>query len=280
MNKIELNVDKPQKLSDILYNYGLKPSQVNKLFKQKDVRVDNVRQSADCFVLSGQKITFFINEEVSKKFEIFYEDENIYIINKFEGIEVTGEQGIEGQLKNAIAVHRLDRNTKGLLIMAKNKESEEILLKAFKDRSITKKYICEVVGKTNFKNEVYSAYLFKDAEKSLAYVYKIQRPHSVEIKTIFNTLHNGSSTSIVECQLVTGKTHQIRAHLSFLGHAILGDGKYGKNEDYKKYNEKSQKLHCYYLKLNGLYGKLLYLNNKEFTLYPSWFNKEKILKSN
>lgn len=280
MNKIELNVDKSQKLSDILYNYGLKPSQVNKLFKQKDVRVDNVRQSADCFVLSGQKITFFINEEVSKKFEIFYEDENIYIINKFEGIEVTGEQGIEGQLKNAIAVHRLDRNTKGLLIMAKNKESEEILLKAFKDRSITKKYICEVVGNTNFKNQVYSAYLFKDAKKSIAYVHDTPKPHSVEIKTIFKTLHNGTATSIVECQLITGKTHQIRAHLAFLGHAILGDGKYGKNEDYKKYNEKTQKLHCYYLKLNGLYNNLSYLNNKEFKLYPSWLNKEKVINSN
>lgn len=276
MNKIELNVDKPQKLSDILYNFGLKSSQVNKLFKQKDVRLDGVKQSKDIFVLTGQKVTIFINEEVSKRFEIFYEDENIYIINKFEGIEVAGEQGIEGQLKNAIAVHRLDRNTKGLLVMAKNESSAQILLKAFKDRSITKKYICEVVGKTNYKNNLFSAYLFKDAKKAIAYVYDIPKPHSVMIQTIFNTLYNGSSTSIVECELVTGKTHQIRAHLSFLGHAILGDGKYGKNEDYKKYNEKTQKLHCYYLKFNGLFGDLKYLNEKEFVLYPNWFNKDKI----
>ena len=276
MNKIELNVDKSQKLSDILYNYGLKPSQVNKLFKQKDVRVDNVKQSVDSYVMSGQKVTFFINEEISKRFEIFYEDENIYIINKFEGIEVTGEQGIECQLKNAIAVHRLDRNTKGLLVMAKNKESAEILLKAFKDRLITKKYLCEVVGKTNFDKKVYKAYLFKDAKKSISYIYDFQKPHSVEIKTFFKTLHNGTSTSIVECELVTGKTHQIRAHLAFLGHAILGDGKYGKNEDYKKFNERTQKLHCYYLKFNKMFGVLSYLKDKEFVLYPNWFNKDKI----
>ena len=276
MNKYELIVDKSQKLSDVLYGFGLKSSQITKLFKQKDVRLDDVKQSCDSYVLAGQKITIFINEKISKRFEIFYEDENIYIINKFDGIEVSGEQGLEGQLKDAIPVHRLDRNTKGLLIMAKNKDAESVLLKAFKDRLITKKYLCEVVGNTNFLGKVYSAYLFKDAKKSIAYVYNTQKPYSVEIKTIFKTLHNGSSTSIVECELLTGKTHQIRAHLSFLGHAILGDGKYSKNEDLKKYSEKTQKLHCYYLKFNNMFGVLSYLKDKEFILYPKWFNKDKI----
>lgn len=273
MNKYEINVDKPQKLSDVLYNFGLKPSQVNKLFSKKDVRIDNVRQSKDSFVLTGQSVVFFIQEEISKKYEIFYEDENIYIINKYEGIEVTGEQGLEGQLK-AIAVHRLDRNTKGLLVMAKNKESEESLLTAFKNRTITKKYLCEVLGDTNFKNELKEAFLFKDAKQSMAFVSLDPKPHSTKIQTKFNTVKNGSQTSIVDCELLTGKTHQIRAHLAFLGHPIIGDGKYGKNEDNKKFKEKTQKLFCYYLKFDKLLGNLSYLTSKEFVLYPNWFKKQ------
>lgn len=274
MHKYEINVDKSQKLSDVLYGFGLKPSQVNKLFSKKDVRVDNAKQSKDAFVLAGQQVTFFINEELSKKYEIFYEDENIFIINKYEGIEVTGEQGLEGQLK-AIPVHRLDRNTKGLLVMAKNVESEKSLLEAFKNKNITKKYLCEVVGNTNFNGELKEGYLFKDAKQSLCYVYGDERPHTTKIQTRFKTLKKGNQTSVVECELLTGKTHQIRVHLAFLGFPILGDGKYGRNEDNKKFKEKTQKLFCYFLKFEKLQQPLSYLNTKEFVLYPNWFNTDK-----
>jgi len=272
MHKYEINVDKNQKLSDVLYGFGLKPSQVNKLFKLKDVRLDNVKQSKDLPVSIGQKVSFFIEEELSKKYEIFYEDDNIYIVNKFEGIEVEGDNGLEGSLK-AIPVHRLDRNTKGLLVMAKTESVAQGLLKAFKDKNVTKKYLCEVVGDTNFKGELKEAYLFKDAKQSIAYVYNEPKPHTSKIQTKFTTLKKGTQTSVVECELLTGKTHQIRAHLSFLGHAILGDGKYGKKEDNKKLKEKTQKLCCYYLKFNSLKNELEYLNNLEFKLYPNWFNK-------
>lgn len=274
MNKYEINVEKSQKLTDVLYSFGLKPSQVNKLFSKKDVRVDNVKQGKDLFVLSGQKVSFFMNEEISKKYEIFYEDDNILIINKYEGIEVTGESGLEGQLK-AFAVHRLDRNTKGLLVMAKNEQSQKSLLIAFKDKKVTKKYLCEVIGQTNFNGEVKEAYLFKDAKQSLAYVYAEPKPHSVKIQTRFTTLKKGLETSVVECELLTGKTHQIRAHLAYFGHPILGDGKYGKNEDNKKFKEKTQKLFCYYLKFGYVSSPLEYLKDKEFILYPNWFNKNK-----
>ena len=101
--------------------------------------------------------------------------------------------------------------------------------------------------------------MFKNAKKGL-----------IEIKTGFKTLKSTPTSSLVECDLLTGKTHQIRAHLAYLGHAIIGDGKYGKNEDNKKFKKKSQQLYCYYIKLNGLKSPLEYLNGREFKKLPSW----------
>jgi len=271
MHKYSYIVDKSQKLTNFLFNLGLKSSQVAGLYKNKDVKINGVRCSEDKEVLSGQEITLFLPEEINKKYEIVYEDDNIIIVNKHEGIEVTGATGLEGLIKNSIPVHRLDRNTKGLLVMAKNKEAEQILLNAFKDKQVTKKYICEVVGDTNFKNDLKQAYLFKDAKKSFVYIYNAPKPLATKIETKFTTLKHGNATSVVECELLTGKTHQIRAHLAFLGHAIVGDGKYGKGEDNKKFKESTQKLYCYYLKFNNLPGKLNYLSQKEFVLYPNWY---------
>lgn len=270
MHKYSYIVDKSQKLSDYLFSLGLKPSEVTLLYKNKDVRVNGVRKSCNEEILSGQEITLFLKEELSKKYSIEYEDDNIYIINKYAGIEVTGAQGLAEQL-NAIAVHRLDRNTKGLVVLAKNKQAEESLLLAFKQNKITKKYLCEVVGATSFKNSLVTGFLFKDAKKSQVYVYDAPKPHTQEIKTIFTTLKSSPQTSVVECTLVTGRTHQIRAQLAHLGFAILGDGKYGKTEDNKKFKESTQKLFCYYLKFESLTGSLSYLSNKQFVLYPSWY---------
>ena len=88
----------------------------------------------------------------------------------------------------------------------------------------------------------------------------------MQIETIFKTLKSTNSSSLVEAELITGKTHQIRAHLAYLGHAIIGDGKYGKNEDNKKFKQRYQNLTCYFLKLGGLSGEFAYLNGRVFEL--------------
>ena len=278
MNKFEYIVDKTQTLSNFLFGLGLKRGQIDKLFSKKDVRVDGVRRNQDCEIVKGQQVIFFLQTEIPKKYEIIYEDDNIYIVNKSAGIEVVGDEGLEGVLKGSVAVHRLDRNTKGLVILAKNKESADELLLAFKNKSVIKKYLCEVVGDTNFNNSICKAYLFKDAKKAQVYIYDEPKKFANEIKTIFTTVKHGKQTSIVECELVTGKTHQIRAHLAHLGHAIIGDGKYGKLEDNKRFGEKTQKLFCYYLLLRGMGERLKYLEGREFKLYPDWFNADKLMQ--
>ena len=205
--------------------------------------------------------------------EKVYEDENILVINKSAGIEVEGERSLCSIL-NCLAVHRLDRNTTGLTILAKNPSSQKELNSAIKEHLITKKYLAEVVGPTSFKNYLMKAYLEKDEKTSMVKIFEKPTKKSVEIKTIFNTLKSNPSSSIVECTLMTGKTHQIRASLAYLNHAIIGDGKYGKNEDNKKFKEKTQKLHCFYLKFDNLKNNLKYLNKREFMVLPNWYKNK------
>lgn len=277
MEKIEIKVKNTDKLSNVLLNYGFSYNNINKIIRNKDVRVDGTRTNVDGIVFSGQVLTVFVTNLPQDKFKKVYEDDNILVIDKMSGIEVEGEDGLEGKIPGAIAVHRLDRNTEGVLVMAKNKQAEKELSEAIKKQLFEKKYLAEVVGKTDFKGEKYSAYLVKDSKTSSVKIYNNFVQGAVKIETIFKTLKNGTATSIVEATLITGKTHQIRAHLAFLGNAIVGDGKYGKNEDNKKFKEKKQKLHCYSLKLNGLTGTLSYLNGKVFESYPTWFLGKKSL---
>lgn len=273
MEKLTISVSKRDKVLNILSSYGFSYSYAGKLLRNKDVRIDDIKIKDNMIVDKGSVITVFYNKEFlnETEIEIVFQDENIVIVNKPTNIEVVGDDGLEKKL-NALAVHRLDRNTTGLTILAKNKASQDILLDAFKNHKVTKKYLAEVVGKTNYKNYLMKAYLVKDAKQSFVKIFDKEVKNSVEIKTIFNTIKSNPTSSIVECSLITGKTHQIRASLSFLGHPIIGDGKYGKNEDNKKFKQKTQKLHCFYLKFENLKSPLSYLNNKEFISNPSWQN--------
>ena len=278
MNKIDIKVERLSKVSNILLDYGFSYNAVCKMLRTKDVRIDNSKISVDQDVFAGQTVTCFCKELPENKFTVVFEDDNVLILNKKSGIEVVGDNSLETKT-GAIAVHRIDRNTEGLVIMAKNKEAEADLLQAIKNREIVKKYLCEVVGFPNFDGKTYTAYLFKDSKNSVVKVYPKKEVGAVEIKTKFKVLKKGTVTSVVSCELITGKTHQIRAHLSYLGYPILGDMKYGSVEKNKKLKEKTQKLHCFYLKIMGL-NKLAYLNGREIINLPEWAKNLKIEEKN
>ena len=272
MEKLQINVKKNQKIRDFLLNYGFSSAQTNKIIKNRDVKLNGVRLGEDDEVAAGQSVVVFCSELPKPKFETVYQDENVLVVNKGDNIEVQGAGGLE-EMTKTIAVHRLDRNTTGLVILAKTQEAEIALKNAFKNHTIQKKYVCEVYGKPNFSGEEKTAYLVKDKTRSEVKIFSNFVQGAVKISARFKTVKVGEQTSLVEVDLLTGRTHQIRAHLAYMGFPIIGDGKYGKNQINKKFKQKYQKLHCFLLKIIKINAKFEYLTQKTFIAKPEWAKK-------
>lgn len=275
MNKLTFNNEKEDKIINILLKKDFSYNHICKLLRNRDIRVDGVKIANNIDIAKGSEVVvYYENLDNAKEIDRVYEDDNIVIINKPQGIEASGASGLAQKL-GLIAIHRLDRNTTGLMILAKTEMAAAMLVSAIKSHKIEKIYIAEVVGSLKLKNQTLTAYHVKDSKNSFVKIYSSPIKGSKEIVTKFNTLKSSPSSSTIECALITGRTHQIRAHLSFLGHPIIGDGKYGKNEDNKKFGAKYQHLHCYKL-IFHLSGKLSYLNEKDFVSYPDFYKiKEK-----
>lgn len=235
------------------------------LLREKDIKVNGVRVGASVPLKAGDEVTYYTTpkQEGLKSHNTVYEDENILIADKLDGVETSAllcELQAGGEY---YAVHRLDRNTKGLLVFAKNKGAEDELLSAFKERRVEKTYLARC--KNDFKTDkaVLTAYLKKDAENSTVKVFDKEVKGSVKIITEYRVLEKQGDTALVEVTLHTGKTHQIRAHTAHIGCPVLGDSKYGDSALNKKYGAKRQCLVSYRLSFK-LSGGLEYLNKKEF----------------
>ena len=273
-----IKCEKNQKLSKIILDeLGIAYNQVQKIIRNKDVKVNTKRVSKDIELVQGDLIEIYINE---KPLDIIYEDDNIVIVLKPKNIETITEFSaddlktkLSNQLKSEVfAVHRLDRNTQGLVIFAKNIEAKKSLDNVIKNRNLEKFYLAKVIGVPVKKNEKLTAYLKKDEKKSFVSVSDKKEDGYEEIKTNYKLLEQIDNCSILEVELITGKTHQIRAHLSHIGYPILGDEKYGNAEINKNYKKKFQCL-CSYKFIFHFEEKdyLYYLNNKVIEL-----NKDKI----
>ena len=251
--------------------------------RKKDIKINNKRVNKNVTVFENDEILVYINDKILEKesdLDIIYEDENILVINKKANIEVTGNNSLTEVIHKKYSncgflpmpCHRLDRNTKGLILFAKNQESLHILLDKFKKHEIEKHYLALVYGYPKKNNEKLISYLFKDSSKSLVYISDTPKKGYSKIITTYSVIKKYSNnTSLLDVNIETGKTHQIRAHFSHIGLPIIGDGKYGINSINKKFGKKYQELTSYIIKFNfsGNNGILDYLNGKEIKLFKS-----------
>ena len=251
-----------------------------KLLRKKDIKINGKRVNKDMLVYENDKIGIYLPKELEEtkiNLDKVYEDENILVINKPAKIEVTGLNSLTEIINKQYTncefkpkpCHRIDRNTTGLVLFAKNKEALEILLEKFKKHEIEKHYLALVYGIPNKKEERLEAYLFKDNKKSQVYISNTFKKGYQKIITKYTVLEKRKDNiAVLDIEIETGRTHQIRAHLAHIGYPIIGDGKYGKNEINKRFGKKYQMLCSYKLKFHfqSESGILTYLNGKEIEL--------------
>ena len=279
-----------------------------KYIRTKYIKLNGKKCEISSRLQTGDVLKLFIKDEFFEespdeydflkapiKLDIVYEDENIMLLNKKPGLLVhpddtyhfdsliarvqhylydKGEDdpGKENSFAPAL-VNRIDRNTGGIVIAAKNAEALRIMNQKLKDREIEKYYLCIAVGIFKKKEALLTDYLEKNEKQNRVYISSTPAPESKTIKTKYRVLAERDQFTLAEVELLTGRTHQIRAHFAYIGHPLLGDGKYGKNEINRKMGYKYQALYSYKLRFSFTTdgGILSDLNGKTFTVPEVWF---------
>ena len=279
----------------------LPASLAQKYIRLKRIKLDGKRAQRDTRLQAGNVLQLYINDEffdkprednayltvAAPKLNIVYEDDQIILVDKRPGLAVHPHDGAEygrtlidhiqaylyqkrewnprGENSFTPALcNRIDRNTGGIVIAAKTAAALRILNQKIKDRELDKRYLAIVEGTPKPREGALTGYLFKDAKKNRVFVTDTPQPGSKSCRTNYKVVASNRGLSLVECQLITGRTHQIRAQFAHAGHPLLGDGKYGKLS--KDTSRSYQALYSYKLTFDFTTdaGELSYLNGKTF----------------
>lgn len=279
----------------------LPASLAQKYIRLKRIKRNGQRVGRDDRLSEGDILQLYINDEFfeaprqdnayltvsAPKLNIVYEDAQILLVDKKPGIAVHPHDGAEygktlidhiqaylyakrewrPREENAFTpalCNRIDRNTGGIVIAAKTAEALRVMNQKIKDREIDKRYLAVVEGTPKPKSGILKGYLFKDAVKNRVYVTDTPQKGAKTCETRYETLESRNGLSLVECELITGRTHQIRAQFAHAGHPLLGDGKYGKLD--KRFDRRYQALYSYRLtfRFTTDAGALTYLNGRSF----------------
>ncbi len=285
----------------------LPQSMMYKAIRNKRIKINGKRAEISSRLCEGDTVQMYLNDEffdsvretefmsVSSVLNIIYEDENIMLLDKKNGMVVHEDDDntadtlinrvkrylydkgeYDPNVENSFApalCNRLDRNTGGIVIAAKNAESLRILNQKIRDREIEKYYLCITAGVPSKRADTVTAYLEKDSASNTVKVTDRKSGTNKTIVTSYRIIRDNGSLALVEIKLGTGRTHQIRAHMAHIGCPLLGDGKYGINRINREYKVKTQALYSYRLKFafSSESGCLEYLNGKEFRADKVWF---------
>ena len=283
----------------------LPDSLLQKYIRLKRIKCNGKGAKRDTRLSAGDTVQLYINDEFfeapreenaylkvgAPKLDIVYEDENILLADKKPGVLchsagkwdyntlIANIQAYAYQTgawnpreENAFApalCNRIDRNTGGIVIAAKNAEALRILNEKIRDREIDKRYLCIVRGRPRPPEGQLKGYVFKDAKKNQVYVRDRPEPGAKTAETRYRLLQSSGGLSLVECTLLTGRTHQIRAQMAHAGWPLLGDGKYGSERENRRFDETAgQALYSYRLRFDFPTdaGALDYLRGREFTV--------------
>ena len=286
-------------------------SLAQKYIRIKRIKLNGKRAERDSRLNEGDVLQLYINDEffdkpsqdnayltvATPKLSIVYEDEHVLLVDKRPGIAVHPHDGAEygrtlidhilsylyqkkdwlPRAENAFTpalCNRIDRNTGGIVIAAKTAEALRVLNQKIKDREMDKRYFAIVEGTPKPREGSLKGYLFKDAKKNRGFVTDTPQPGAKTCQTNYKVLASGNGLSLVECQLITGRTHQIRAQFAHAGHPLLGDGKYGKLD--KRFDRNIQALYSYKLTFTFTTDAegLAYLNGRTFQVETVDFVKE------
>ena len=283
-----------------------------KYIRTKRIKINGKKGEISTRLTEGDVVSAYINDEFfvevkptydflssPAKLDVVYEDENIILVDKKQGLLVHPDKNEyrdtligriqhylyekgefnpdnENSFRPALA-NRIDRNTGGIVIAAKNAESLRILCDKIKTRELDKRYLTVVHGVPQKKEALLEGFLEKNENENKVYLYKNRNnnENAKTIKTKYRVLESKNNLSLLEIELLTGRTHQIRAHMAAIGHPLLGEGKYSKSNDKKKGFDK-QALYSYSLEFSFVSdaGLLNYLNGKRFTVKKVWFADE------
>lgn len=305
--------DENQRLDKYLKKYLKEApgSFIYKMLRKKNIVLNGKKADGTEKLSAGDEIQLFFSEETLQKFtgegasvqviqfpqkdlHILFEDEDVLIINKpagelsqkAEAKDVSMNEYALGYLQATGAIteeslkvfkpsvcNRLDRNTSGILIVAKTYQAAREFGEALQNRSVRKFYRCIVKGEVK-KAETIDGYLWKDEKTNKVQIFKEKRNGASEIHTAYRPVKAENGMTLLEVHLITGRTHQIRAHLASIGHSILGDPKYGDKKLSEKRKVKYQLLHACRLELDGFTGDFAKYNGKIITAdVPKTFQK-------
>ena len=279
----------------------LPASLAQKYIRLKRIKLGGKRVERDTRLNTGDVLQLYINDEffdkprednayltvANPKLTIVYEDEHILLVDKRPGLAVHPHDGAdygktlidhiqaylyqkkewkprEENTFTPALCNRIDRNTGGIVIAAKTAEALRVLNQKIKDREMDKRYLAIVEGAPKPRDGSLKGYLFKDAKKNRVFVTDTPQAGSKSCQTNYKTIASKNGLTLVECELITGRTHQIRAQFAHAGHPLLGDGKYGKLD--KRFDRNYQALYSYKLTFDFSTdaGSLSYLNGKSF----------------